>query len=360
MGSAPDPGSPDGSMDPALAGRIRSLFASNVHVTVRAAPRVSPRDVLEPDQPDTVFVWISLGGSRPARIYLAARDGEGHEARYLLREVPLESGLDEIGGETLAQVTHSSVTALWSRQQAVPREDLARELRDEAARQSDPAERQPSRAGPVRTPTERGLARRGAEARRVHASAAPTRPKSWRWIGGAELSGYHSGDEGWLVSPGAFFGMLWSRRWSVRASASVLVPSSFEAGPARVHLEGGASELRGQVAVLGAQRWRLRVDAGAGVQVLWWHAAAAPPATTLGGEREVRGFGLGSVAGEYRVGCCVVAAVRGDVRVPLVRTDYRVLYDGVAKARASAGIAPGLAMEIAVMPPRDPRSSRAR
>jgi hypothetical protein len=56
----------------------------------------------------TARVWVTLSGPDLALLLFAGPSGE----RYLVRQVPLRSGLDELGRERIAQVLQSSVLAL--------------------------------------------------------------------------------------------------------------------------------------------------------------------------------------------------------------------------------------------------------
>ncbi|HYQ31127.1 MAG TPA: hypothetical protein VER04_28025, partial [Polyangiaceae bacterium] len=108
--------------DPALFERIRSLFSEQTLVLQRDSERIDQGAVLLPQRADTVYIWIRVA-ERNARVYLALAE-EGGPARYLFREVALDAGVDEVGGETLAEIAHSSAQALWLRQLQTPRQAL--------------------------------------------------------------------------------------------------------------------------------------------------------------------------------------------------------------------------------------------
>src|SRR5690606_24983110 len=84
--------------------------------------------VLQPARADTLYLWIRLSSGVRARVYLATREESESGARYLFRDVELDSGLDEVGSETLAQVAHSAAEALWRREEHTPKPELVEAL----------------------------------------------------------------------------------------------------------------------------------------------------------------------------------------------------------------------------------------
>jgi hypothetical protein len=74
-------------------------------------PGFDPDEVLREQAvaPDVrARVWIDVSDRRLARLYLADHRAQ----RFLVRDLPLPDGLDELGKEALAQVVESSVAAL--------------------------------------------------------------------------------------------------------------------------------------------------------------------------------------------------------------------------------------------------------
>jgi hypothetical protein len=74
-------------------------------------------------------VFVELVSAERARLVLSDERRE----RYLLRDVPLPNGLDEVGRETLAQVIESSLVALQGQAKALSRDELNRLLTGESA-----------------------------------------------------------------------------------------------------------------------------------------------------------------------------------------------------------------------------------
>ncbi|MBN1611078.1 MAG: hypothetical protein JW940_30885 [Polyangiaceae bacterium] len=351
VAQAPDPSSPPrveitlvGAVgdDPALEDRIRSLFDPAAQVELHHQPRLVSSAVLDPADSDKVYLWISLKPQRRARVYATMRDEQGRATRYLFREVELDSGLDEVGAETLAEIAHSSSMALWWRGQQISRrrvmEELARDVEPPAV---PPAPDPPGmpRAATTSTP-----------AAAVDTAAGP------ELAVGATFAAQASGDEGWLAGPGGFFSL--EHRWSLRLVAFYVVPHHFDAGPARVSLVGASTEARAGY-VLGADARsgpRVHFEVGVGALAATWQAEAEPPATPLPGETNVRGYALGSLGAQLPVGPIWVGT-RLETRWPLRRTSYDVVRSGEPVPVASSGLSGGVAVEIGIPITRSVRSS---
>jgi hypothetical protein len=113
--------------DGSLAERIRSWFGPDAVLSITNETTLAADRVLGPHSTG-VAVWVTLR-AESARLYFAAHGDEQEATRYLVRDVPLDAGLDEIGSERVAQVVHSSVTALLEDSiEVVTRPDIEREL----------------------------------------------------------------------------------------------------------------------------------------------------------------------------------------------------------------------------------------
>jgi len=98
------------SLETAILGPLNRLHV-DVHVT--HVERLDPRDVVTPTAAPTsasVRVWFDLENQKYATIYMADETWE----RVLVRRIPLDHGLDEVGREALAFLTRSSVDAMLS------------------------------------------------------------------------------------------------------------------------------------------------------------------------------------------------------------------------------------------------------
>jgi len=326
--------------DPVLFERIRSLFLPQTQLVERGDRQLDQRSVLRPPRADTVYIWIRVSDGAQARVYLALAEHD-RPPRYLFREVTLESGLDEVGAETLAEVAHSSARALWLREQQSSREAVVAALERETTRArprleatTTPVVAAPGRATDASTPALPSSARREAPALRLGF--------------GASAVSYGSGTEGLLSEVGGVFLFEFRGRFALRGAARYLVPTDFALPPARVHLNGAAGELRAGWLTSDARRPRFRLEAGFGVLLGRARATivdAAPAAHPLGARGFERAYALAAVAFEWPIGPAWIAA-GADLRVPLMTTSYEV--SGQRGAGTSSALCPGGALEVGI------------
>jgi hypothetical protein len=329
----------DVERDPLLFQRIRSLFPEQTSVVLSAEHHLDQRAVLRPRHADTVYIWIRVTELSAARVYLTLAEQDG-QARYLFREVRLDSGLDEVGGETLAQVAHSSAQALWSREQQSSREALVDALAREA--QHAPLSSAATTA-PVLVPTSVSTAHDSPEPtqRSTSSKASPVR------LGiGASGSTHSSGSEGFLQEVGGSFGLEYRGWFSLRSKLSYLVPTDFGVPPARVHLTGATGELRTGWLSNDSTRLRVRLEAGLGALVGRAQGSIiddTPKAHSVPARDVRRGYALAAAGLEWPVGPAWVAAAV-DLRVPFGATSYEVA--GQMGSTTSASVCPGGSLEI--------------
>src|SRR6187399_31157 len=118
---------------PALPERFTSWFdASRYRVDVREQPTLDTEKVLSPPPDGAVYVWVTLRTDTEARLYFATANADTAPL-YSLREVTLDSGLDEVGAERLSQIVHLSTLALFDGQGEHERAQVARMLQEEPA-----------------------------------------------------------------------------------------------------------------------------------------------------------------------------------------------------------------------------------
>ncbi|HEY6722903.1 MAG TPA: hypothetical protein VI197_02695 [Polyangiaceae bacterium] len=114
--------------EPALTERFTSWFdAEKYQVSVREQPALDSQQVLSPPLDGAVYVWVTLHHATVARLYFATAAADRPPA-YSLREVLLDSGLDEVGAERLSQIVHLSTLALFEGQGEQERAQMARLL----------------------------------------------------------------------------------------------------------------------------------------------------------------------------------------------------------------------------------------
>ncbi len=133
-----------------------TLTREGVVCRLSQAPVLREVDLLEgAPAPDDVGtrVWIDVVGDDLARLYFV----DVGLGRYLMRDVPLRNGLDELGRERIAQVMETSTLALLSGESVMSRDQFERSLQAlEATAKSDP---EPDREPEPQIPPGRHLTR---------------------------------------------------------------------------------------------------------------------------------------------------------------------------------------------------------
>lgn len=111
---------------PTFRERVSSWFSDGTRVSVGTAPELAPAGVFAVN-PREMKVWVVLlSAERALVMFSVAADAD--PARYLLREVRLVSGFDELGLERLAAVIHSAVVALREGLEGFERPQVEKEL----------------------------------------------------------------------------------------------------------------------------------------------------------------------------------------------------------------------------------------
>jgi hypothetical protein len=201
-----------------------------------------------------VQVWVTRRSDKLARLYFAS--AESGTVRYLLRDLELERGLDEVAAEELAQSVHLSTLALLDGQLETSREEVEQALKTD----QDPAE--PSRAAAPATP---------AKIRKVAPKTA-----LWRLSPALGYAVDFRADEGIGHGPrlrlradsSSGFG-LWSR-------LQATLPHRTELTQLELELWGGSLLLAPSFRLPLAARWLLCGYAGASLELLHYTARARP------------------------------------------------------------------------------------
>jgi hypothetical protein len=145
--------------DASLGQRITSWFdATRFDVEVSTKSYLDPRHVLVPDDSAELHVFIVVAGDELARFYFARIAPSDHRVTYLLRDLRLSTGLDELGKERMAQVTTLSALALLEGQAQSTRTELEQTLRSSssgATEREQVARDRPTTSAP---PTQRATA----------------------------------------------------------------------------------------------------------------------------------------------------------------------------------------------------------
>ncbi|HEY5958595.1 MAG TPA: hypothetical protein VIV60_18670 [Polyangiaceae bacterium] len=325
--------------EPSLFGRVKSLFEPGTLLGFETAVELDPNAILRPELPDKLYIWIASRAGERARVYVAIREAS---VRYLYRDVELESGLDEVGIETLAQIAHSSARALWAHEQQVSRSAVLTALQSELAER--PAE--------VPKPNADSAGKAAASAPepapvrdRPVPSSSPARMA--RLSLGATYAVRSSGAEGWLHEPGAVFSLVLREQFSIRLGAAYVVPHRFDAPLTRIRLDGFSSDLRIGWKTRPIHSFRGLVEAGVGLFFADWSAESRSPAVEQPGQHEQRAFALTSLGVERELGPLTLAA-RAQLRVPFRATNYEVVGSETYSWKAEAWLSPGFAFDVGI------------
>jgi hypothetical protein len=214
--------------DPVFAARVTSWFSpERFRVKLRRARYLEARQVLVPAGDAAVHVWVTLSGDDVARLYFSSAGAAGGPSTYFLRDLRLESGLDEIGAEHVAEVLHLSTQAFLDGQAHSEREELERTLKAEPASEPEPAQ-------PNRLPAP------------VKPHAAPDKPKPpprrqpRDWGAGIGYGISYRADEGIWHGPRLSLGAMLLRRLGVRAAVQGALPSTRELTPLELRFYGAS------------------------------------------------------------------------------------------------------------------------
>jgi hypothetical protein len=151
----------------ALGEQVLSWFRKDTNRThLTRLKKLDASTALAPSPTAGVRVWMFLPTVAIARLLFAIQERPGDSPRFLVDDLELDSGLDEVGREHLAQVVYLSASALW----AGNAESTQREVEERLAhswRTAEPAAppppAPPRQAAPAHRPVARTRATIGFE-----------------------------------------------------------------------------------------------------------------------------------------------------------------------------------------------------
>ena len=323
--------------DPVFAARVTSWFpAERFTVKLRRARYLDPRQVLSPGGDAAVHVWVTLSGDDLARLYFSSSGDAPSSASYFFRDLRLESGLDEIGAEHVAEVLHLSTQAFLDGQAQSAREDLERTLEAEAAPEPEPpplvkpeppSKPAPPRDGPPKPP------------------ASPPARRDW----GAGL-GYgvsYRADEGVWHGPRASLGAVLGRRLGLRFAVQGALPQTRELAPLELRFYGASFLVTATLRHALGKSLQLEWFAGPGLDVVRYAPVRAlsaeyGPAAAATEARPEAGAGLCASFGRAPLVSLVAQA-----SFPLTKTHYDVVQGSERRVIAKASpVVPTLGVEV--------------
>jgi hypothetical protein len=241
--------------------RIVSWFQGQS--TVAHAARSDTLDsaaVLSRSAEPGIRAWIVLKDPSVGRIFFSVVDPD-LARRFLVQDVSLPGGLDELGIEQLAQVVYLSAQALWAGSVESTREEVEEGLRrgehPEESRVEAPV---PPPAPPVAAP-----------------EVPPPHPTSRRVEVGSEFALRAQGDEGTGQALGASIGLVWQRERSAAGAqlhVDAFVPRDQSAGDVHVVLGGVGLEAGIAVAFRASKELWLTGEVGPGLDVVRFHTGS--------------------------------------------------------------------------------------
>jgi hypothetical protein len=254
---------------------------------------------------DTVFanlgrpgvrVWIVLSDPNRVRVFFSVQDAVTVAPRYLMIEVPLDEGLDEIGIEQLGQVVYPSAHALWMGEVETPRVDLERELHATAP---SPL---PARRSTVST---------------MRISIGP------EYEAVAQGEGINQSIGGTV----AVFG----QRLGLRAHVAAMLPREASNGGMTVAFHGAGVAAGGALAHPLGRRTHLLGELGAGLDIIAYRPTMLPaPALPMPGGTDVQPIVYARIGGSVALGSSSLA-IEAVANLHLRRTHYDVELDGESR-----------------------------
>ncbi len=271
---------------PTLQQRVSSWFSDGTPVSVAVA-RELPAEGIFRSGPHEVRVWVvRLSADRAMVVFSTAAELES--ARYLLREVRLVSGFDELGLERLASVIHAAFVALREGIEGSARPQVERELVEAGLLQgSTPAAAPAPVAAPaLATPPAEPAARVPvADSNRANLAA----PRSRAFVLGAgygtRLRGAEQLGHGPMLSAGVQVpGSLGT--FDALLNAHLLVGSDFDAGAFAASVQ--TSAFRAQLGLEPELSRRVTLQALLGAGADWARVSAQVRAPAASSQVEAR------------------------------------------------------------------------
>jgi hypothetical protein len=224
--------------EPTLPARIASWFEpSRFDVSVRAVERLEAARILAPVGAGNLEVWVAPRTGVGVRLYFAASGGAGRAPTFLVRDLPLPQGLDEMGAERLAEVLHLSAVALLEGHAQSERRDVEQGLRE----QSGPTAARNAATEPSATAASKPSIRTPASSPPRGAVPSAVQPRG-RSIGRVRpILGYAAsarGDEGVAHGPRIGGYVAFAPSLALHALAQLDLPRSREYGAVAVRFDG--------------------------------------------------------------------------------------------------------------------------
>jgi hypothetical protein len=312
------------------------LLRQGVEPQVESQAQFSPDAFLDSNPRDArSYAFVSVRSRDRAKLYFRGPHGQ----RFLLRELSLRDGLDELGRELIARVVETSMVALLDSREGVSQA----EARAELAKDPEPA---PTESGSAPTPVASSAPEPGPEPAPVRASLSP--------LFALRAVGHYTGpDLGPRFALGLEAGVRYSApRWpklGARLSFEAALPQELDADeaeatlltfPIRAGLELGTS-------------FDLFFALSAGVDIVHLNPerASSSELTPNDASTELTPVGRTEIRYELALSSSLSLALVALADVPLTTTRYDVIQDGARNTLARPwAVQPGLAIGLGFSP----------
>jgi hypothetical protein len=331
----------------ALEERVLSWFRQQGTITESSRQStLDPQAVFSPQEPG-VQIWIVLQLPASVRLLFAVQDEEQNAPRYLVRDVALDGGLDEIGLEQVAQVVNLSTMALWAGNLGGSRQEVETELGVQS-----PPTTTTTPTPTTTTTTTTPLEHTPTEPFDAGTSREKSRPDERGPLAvGFEYAARWAGPEGVLQGPGATLGVLFLRpsfELGARLHAQLFLPREVEHSGVTLRLRGATFGLGGSLAQPMSERVSVTSELGAGLDLIEYGVISVsdPSLEASGNSFEVRPLAYASLGvrgdlGPVRLGGAALLAVQ------MLRTHYDISEgDERSELFAPWMVQPGLVADV--------------
>jgi len=335
--------------DPEFGGRITSWFDSTrFRVGVHRAAEIVPQEILSPQRDQTVHAWVVLASPDRARIYFATTMGPKNRATYLLRDLALEQGLDEMGAERIAQVLYLSTVALVDGQAASGREEVERLLSQETTTAPSRGLTQPRDAAkPAESPRRQPVTRARARRRDRDPGESSTPTPALTVQAGVGYGASARGDEGIWHGPRATLLVRFRDGFGAQALVQSALPTTRGMQDLELQFYGGLLGIAGSYQHELFREAKLEWSVGPGLEVVHYRPvrSLSSEITAGRGDTEARPAAVASVSAVFRDSRPkIVVALQGVA--PLLDSHYDVVVgDQRRVVGKSWALVPSLGME---------------
>jgi hypothetical protein len=192
-----------------VGARVAGWFTGQgIATQTRLMPELSAAAVFAPSETPGVRVWLTQSAPASARLFFAVQPGR-EAPRFLVQDVELRSGVDELGIERLAQLAYFSAIAAWEGSAESSRQDVERGFGLSAGQAVAPAAAAAKPSATKASATKASATKASATKASATKASAPRKNRS---------------NDGWRGRS------LWAFGTSVRGEGGVFIGGEWDAG----------------------------------------------------------------------------------------------------------------------------------